>query len=199
MTYQERSTRSYDHGSWELANQGKTLVLHGQRGAPQKFDVHDADTLRKLDVSGHKIQSRLNLNYDLKRAPTFISIVPPGQEIGNAPLENTRWKLIRLGDKRVTMASKQREPYFVLNSETKRVTGLGGCNRLMGSYKLNGDQLSFSHLAGTMMACIEGMDTEREFLKSLIEVAKWKITGQHLELSDANGKEVAQFVARHTK
>ena len=69
----------------------------------------------------------------------------------------------------------------------------------MGSYKLNGDQLSFSHLAGTMMACIEGMDTEREFLKSLIEVAKWKITEQHLELSDANGKEVAQFVARHTK
>jgi len=76
---------------------------------------------------------------------------------------------------------------------------LEGCNRLMGSYKLNGDQLSFSHLAGTMMACIEGMDTEREFLKSLIEVANWKITGQHLELSDANGKVVAQFVARHTK
>jgi putative lipoprotein len=49
------------------------------------------------------------------------------------------------------------------------------------------------------MACVEGMDTEKEFLKSLIEVAKWKITGQHLELSDANGKVVARFTARHTK
>lgn len=50
-----------------------------------------------------------------------------------------------------------------------------------------------------MMACIEGMDTEREFLKSLLEVAKWKIKGQRLELSDANGKAVARFAARHTK
>jgi heat shock protein HslJ len=87
----------------------------------------------------------------------------------------------------------------MLNSETKRVSGLGGCNRLTGSYKLNRDQLSFSHVAGTMMACIEGMDTEREFLKSLTEAASWKITGQHLELSDANGKVVARFAARHTK
>jgi len=199
MTYQERSTRSYDHGSWELVNNGKTLVLHGQRGAPQKFALHDADALRKLDVNGHEIQSRLNLNYDLKRASKFVSMELPGQEIGNASLENTHWKLIQLGDKPVTVASKQREPYFVLNAETKRVTGLRGCNRLMGSYKLNGGQLSFSHLAGTMMACIEGIDAEREFLKSLIEVANWKITGQHLELSDANGKVVAQFVARYTK
>lgn len=174
-------------------------MLHGQQRAPEKFALHDPDTLRKLDVTGHEIQSKLNLNYDLKRAPKFVSIELPGQEIGKASLENTYWKLIQLGDKPVTVASKQKEPYFVLNSETQRVSGLGGCNRLTGSYKLNGDQLRFSRVAGTMMACIEGMDTEREFLKSLLEVAKWKIKGQRLELSDANGKAVARFAARHTK
>jgi heat shock protein HslJ len=77
MTYQERSTHSDDHGRWELANHGKTLVLHGRRGAPEKFALHDADTLRKLDVNGHEIQSKLNLNYDLKRALKFRSIGAP--------------------------------------------------------------------------------------------------------------------------
>ena len=105
-------------------------MLHGQQRAPEKFALHDPDTLRKLDVTGHEIQSKLNLNYDLKRAPKFVSIELPGQEIGKASLENTYWKLIQLGDKPVTVASKQKEPYFVLNSETQRVSGLGGCNRL---------------------------------------------------------------------
>lgn len=199
MTYEERSTRSDDHGSWELANDGKTLVLHGQHGGPEKFALHDADTLRKLDLNGHEIQSGSNLNYELKRAPKFVSIELPDQGIGKASLENTHWTLIRLGDKPVTVASKQREPYLVFNSESQRVSGLGGCNRLTGSYTLNGDQLSFSQMAGTMMACVEGMDTEKEFLKSLNEVAKWKITGRHLQLSDASGKVVAQFEARHMK
>jgi heat shock protein HslJ len=54
-------------------------------------------------------------------------------------------------------------------------------------------------MAGTMMACVEGMDTEKDFLKSLNEVTKWRIAGQQLDLSDARGKLVAQFEARHEK
>jgi heat shock protein HslJ len=199
MTYEERSTRLDDHGSWELASDGKTLVLHGQHGAPEKFALQDADTLRKLDVNGHEIQSRLNLNYDLKRAKEFMPIELRDKGVGNTSLENTHWTLIQLGDKPVTASSKQSEPYFVLNSETDRVSGSGGCNRLTGSYKLKGDQLSFSQMAGTMMACVDGMDTEKDFLKSLNEVTKWRIAGQQLDLSDARGKLVAQFEARHEK
>lgn len=41
------------------------------------------------------------------------------------------------------------------------------------------------------MACIDGMETEKEFLKAMNDVAKWKITGQHLELSNATGTVVA--------
>lgn len=96
MTYEDRSTRSDDHGSWEVTSDGKTLVLRGQHGAPEKFALHNADTLRKLDVNGHEIQSKLNLNYDLKRAPKFKSIALPDKGIGNSALENTHGTLIQL-------------------------------------------------------------------------------------------------------
>ena len=67
---------------------------------------------------------------------------------------------------------------------------------LVGSYELNGDQLAFGQMAGTMMACLEGNDTEPAFLEALRQVHKWRITGQHLELFDAAGNLVARFEAR---
>ena len=64
---------------------------------------------------------------------------------------------------------------------------------------MTGDTLTFGKMAGTMMACADGMDTEKAFLEALRQVTKWKIMGQHLELFDAVGKLVARFEARHMK
>jgi heat shock protein HslJ len=75
------------------------------------------------------------------------------------------------------VASQQREPHVILNPESRRVGGSGGYNRLVGSYELHGDQLAFSQMAGTMMACLEGTDTEQAFLEALKRVHTWKITG----------------------
>ena len=72
----------------------------------------------------------------------FIGIWPGetcGARFATEPLENTYWKLTRLGDTPVTGGQKQREPHVILNSETRRVGRSGGCNRLVGSYELNGD------------------------------------------------------------
>jgi heat shock protein HslJ len=48
-------------------------------------------------------------------------------------------------------------------------------------------------MAGTMMACMQGMDTEKAFLTALKGVAAWKTEGQNLTLLDADGKAVATF------
>jgi copper homeostasis protein (lipoprotein) len=122
-----------------------------------------------------------------------------GARFATEPLENTYWKLTRLGDAPVTVASQQREPHFILNAETRRVGGSGGCNRLVGSYEVHGDRLTFGQMAGTMMACPEGNDTEQAFLETLRHVHTWKIVRQHLELFDAAGTLVARFEARHMK
>lgn len=116
-----------------------------------------------------------------------------------ASLENTDWKLTRLGKTAVTVAPLQREPHLLLNSETHRVSGSGGCNGLTGGYELNGKELSFSQMATTMMACPEGMDLERAFLNGLEKARVWKVTGHKLELFDASGNPVASFEARDVK
>jgi len=116
-----------------------------------------------------------------------------------ASLQNTYWKLTYLGEEVVTVASQQREPHLVFNSESHRVSGSGGCNGLTGSYEVKGDELTFSQMASTMMACPEGMDTEKAFLKVLEDVKTWKVKEQKLELFDAGGKAVAIFEARDVK
>jgi heat shock protein HslJ len=81
----------------------------------------------------------------------------------------------------------------------RRVNGSGACNRLTGSYALDGDHLTFSQIAGTMMACLEGMQTEKAFLEALPQVKSWKIGEQRLDVFDTGGKRIASFEARHIK
>lgn len=50
-------------------------------------------------------------------------------------------------------------------------------------------------MAGTMMACIEGMETEKAFLATLGQAKKWRMSGQQLELFDADRKPLARFEA----
>lgn len=123
----------------------------------------------------------------------------PAPSGATVSLENTYWKLTRLGDAPVAVIPRQREPHFTLNAQSRRVSGSSGCKRMTGSYELSGDRLTFGQMAGTMMACPNGMDTEQAFLGALTRVDKWKVTRQHLELYDAAGKLVARFEARHMK
>ena len=132
----------------------------------------------------------------------FVGIWPGetcGARFATETLENTYWKLTRLGDAAVNVVPRQREAHLVLDPESRRVRGSTGCNRLTGSYQLSGDTLTFGPMAGTKMACVEGMGTERLFLDGLQQVKRWKMAGQHLELSDAEGRPVARFEARPLK
>ena len=122
-----------------------------------------------------------------------------GVRFSSVPLENTYWKLTRLGGKAVTVTAKQREPHFVLDDKTKRIAGFGGCNRFTGTYQQNGDRLTFGKMAMTFMACPEEMETERDFAAALEQVRSWKILGDHLELFDASGTLLARLEARAPK
>jgi len=280
MTYLSRDVKPYDEiGRWVLTGDNLKL-MHGGRPSDQ-FAIKSPDYLRKLDMQGKEIQSKLN--YDLHRTAQFERIEPrlkmrgmfqymadaasfaecetgqrwpvamegdykalesaytqsrhepgaavlvtldgqasirPGAEgnrqvptlvvekyVGISPEEScgapltisnlleTYWKLTRLGGKPVTVAPNQREPHMVLRQDQSRVGGFAGCNSFTGTYKLDGNQLSFNGVAATMMACLQGMEQEAEFLKVLDGVRSYRITGEHLELLDANGAALAGFEA----
>jgi uncharacterized lipoprotein YbaY/heat shock protein HslJ len=113
-----------------------------------------------------------------------------------ATLENTYWKLVMLRDQRVAPpADRQREAHLILHPAQRRLVGSGGCNRLSGSYKLDGDRLEFGGAIGTMMACREGMEQERALLDALTRVARWRVDGQRLLLLGDSGTPLLQFDA----
>jgi len=124
----------------------------------------------------------------------------PGETCGNAgmteALENTYWKLTRLGDRPVRVLVDHREAHLVLQKEEGRAVGTGGCNRVGGGYELADVRLTFGDMMSTRMACPEIMEQEYAFLQALAAVASWRIEGQHLELLDADGERLLRLEAR---
>jgi heat shock protein HslJ len=111
------------------------------------------------------------------------------------PLEQTTWQLIRLGDQTVFIKDLQSEPHLIFDSQQGRVTGSAGCNRLMGSYAIDGNHIRLGPLATTKMLCPQGMDIEQMFLDKLARAVTWNVLGLHLELYDENGALLARFEA----
>lgn len=112
-------------------------------------------------------------------------------------LASTRWVLTRLNDEPVDLSKMPREPFIALESNEHRVSGYGGCNRVVGAYESEGERIAFKHLALTRMACPDHMAFETAFGNALNAAARWKISGSHMELFDADGKVVARFEERN--
>ena len=113
-----------------------------------------------------------------------------------APLLNTYWKLRQIGDgPHVSAYDNQPEPHLVLQSDSSRFHGAGGCNRLHGNYSLDGRWLRLSAVASTRMACPQGRRMEQMFLTTLAQVRSYSVQGQKLLLSDADGQVLLRFEA----
>jgi copper homeostasis protein (lipoprotein) len=128
----------------------------------------------------------------------FIAVWPRescGNTLADSPLRGTYWKLVRLGDNPASAATRQREAHLRFATDALRVAGSGGCNRMTGSFELNGDRLRFGRMAATMMSCPDGMDQEKRLLKALEHVERYRIRGSHLELLDATDAVSARFEA----
>jgi heat shock protein HslJ len=114
------------------------------------------------------------------------------------PLEGTYWKAIELAGKPTPAQDPKREAH--LQFQRGRVSGSDGCNRITGTYQLNGDRVTFGQLAGTQMACVNPGGTEGAFRGALESATRLTVAGDRLELSDAAGTRLAVFAAgRHTE
>lgn len=122
----------------------------------------------------------------------------PGTSAEDAPLINSYWALTAIdGDGFMMPEGMAREPHFVLHTEDNRVAGFAGCNRITGTYTLNGESLTFpGGMAMTRMACPVGMDTEQTFADILQRTTGWRIAGETLTLLDEDGADIAAFERR---
>lgn len=109
-------------------------------------------------------------------------------------LRGTKWLLTELHGKPVAPAANN-PAYLVLDPDQKRYSGSSGCNRITGTFQLQGDSLQLMGGAMTMMACPEAlMKQEKEFNEALTATGSYQLTGNVLELLERK-KVVAKFTA----
>src|SRR5215510_1363929 len=154
-----------------LAVRGRSIFpcfVHEHRTKVQYVVAPAAPNNRRSGVPGETRMRRIRVGRWMGAAAAIALVGCTAlAQPSTASLENTYWKLTELGGKPIAVARPAQEPHFILNPDTRRVSGAGGCNRFIGGYQLDGDRLTFGQTAGTMMACRDEMETEREFFTAL--------------------------------
>jgi heat shock protein HslJ len=121
---------------------------------------------------------------------TFDEEVPPVA----LPLVGTQWTLTTIASGDAVSSVLNGTEVTAEFSADGTVSGSAGCNRYSGSYTWTDDQLSFSALASTKMACADDvMAQEGAFLASMEQVASFAIEGSQLTVSDATGALLLGF------
>lgn len=161
-----------------------TLVLLNTACSPKQDDTPSSSS--QSSTSSQEVI--VETSSEMTTTPS-VTYTPP-----NTEFLNTYWKLILINDTEVTVAENQREPHIIFNAEN-RVSGSDGCNRLMGSYHIDGSTLTLDEMAGTKMACAEGAEQAQAFNTVLMQVAAYTVHSDQLELRDATGLVVARFRA----
>ncbi len=119
------------------------------------------------------------------------------RQMVDASLQNTYWRLDVLEGAGFPADLKTRDPHLMLETtDGSNYRATVGCNQMRGAYTLDGEQLSFSSAASTMMACPEPLDAlERQFRLALAEASNFLIEGETLILRGADDELRAIFTA----
>ncbi len=128
-----------------------------------------------------------------------ISVIAENPSGKNMPVENNladkHWKLVELFGNQVTSDENTSEAYIIFNTVENKFGGNAGCNRITGTYQLNDhNRISFSQTATTKKMCINGMDTENNFLQALNKADSYIINHDTLILNKARMAPLARFV-----
>ena len=103
---------------------------------------------------------------------------------------NKEWLLAAIGKEKIT-TDTGKTPWIKLSEG--RVSGFSGCNRMIGSYALDGNTLTFGALGGTKMLCFDAQELEDKFLQTLQKTQYWKCKKGKLSLFDKDKKEIMKF------
>lgn len=107
--------------------------------------------------------------------PTAETKVSAGDLVGK------NWKLVMIDGKTVVLDSEMGTPHIKFDN-TEQVSGNLGCNGFGGSYKADGDQISFAKITATQMAC-PNLKVEQSFLEVLNTAKTFYISNDTLTLN----------------
>ena len=96
-------------------------------------------------------------------------------------LENVYWRMLSLGDNRVTLAPEQ-IPHIAFHQQENRIAGFGGCNRFFAQYQQVDRRLSISIMGGGRATCPDTSELEHEFMQVLQMIERFVIDDNKLSL-----------------
>ncbi len=171
-------------GSFTWNEAGTTITLGGidNKTSPTKFFVGE-NYITQLDMEGNKITGALAEKYILTKSE-------------KVSLTDTKWKLVEFRGKPVEYKNPDNKGIYIqLSSEDNKAFGFSGCNTFRGGYELKeGNRISFSKMASTLMACPD-MELEREFMKVIETADNYNFDGKTFVLNKAKMAPLARFEA----
>jgi heat shock protein HslJ len=112
---------------------------------------------------------------------------------GMTSLLDKKWVFQSIAGEALKMPEGTEMPWLQLAGD--QLQGFGGCNQLMGGYKMEGTALSFSDVGSTKKYCEGVQPTENAITGLLRQVDGYKMEGGLLKLLGA-GKELAALKAQ---
>jgi copper homeostasis protein (lipoprotein) len=113
-------------------------------------------------------------------ACAVVQLACAGTPAPALPLRGTTWQLL-------PAAASGGTPHLVLDATQPRLSGQGQCNRISGTFTLDGERLFFGQVVATRRACFPDDGAEQRFLQALAQVQRWRIEGGELLLLGSEG------------
>jgi len=112
-------------------------------------------------------------------------------EPAKPPLANSEWTLSQI-EGETPLEGRGLDLSF---DENGRFGTSAGCNRFMGDVEIEGEEITFpDKIAGTMMACPEGLaEQEEKVLSLLAQVTRYQMEPDALILLDSEGSELLRY------
>lgn len=168
---------------WEKGGSSIQLLSAGG-SSPSRYLVHE-NKLVQLDMQGKVVTGPLADLYQLHKAASVTT---------DKALTGKKWKLVEMNGRALLKNSEDGRDYFILlDNDENRINGFAGCNNFFGNYELTeGNRVTFSKIASTMMACPD-MNTEKELFQILETVDNYTLSSTTLQLNKARMAPLAKF------
>ncbi len=168
------------------------LEARSQPGAEVLAEIEGSVARRAKEAGGDHdvivISKFVNVTPGATCAGPSASAAPGGPTPSSA--EGVDWVLERVADKTIDPAAAKK-PSLRLDTAEKKMSGFAGCNRMFGSYELDGTSLRFGTMGATRMMCPDTMEIESAFMAALSATRSFVLKDGALALADSSGTTVA--------
>jgi len=173
-------------------------VWRGNRdgGADLVAFLREADCSDGMSDVMHPVVVRVSVDSGRVLAGCCRVVAAAAAPAAASAIEGPVWRLTRLrglDEKALAAVADGATVRF----EQGQLQGFGGCNRMAGSYTIDGGRLTIGPLAGTMMACpAPAMAVESAFTKALAGTLHFRVDDGSLTLApEPNGEPALVFAA----